>query len=115
MEDFKNDIFDVDEEQVMMPKLTNHVTIQELEVVVGKMVDKRVKKLKKKHKRKEEELKKELKKAKKKSKSKNGKNGKKKHKDDDLLMKIANVSIEAGLPALFRCFSAKSQRDSKNS
>ena len=114
MKDFNTDIFETGDDFAPAPQAPVQVSAQELEAVVGKMVAKKVKKLKKKHRQKEDELEQEIKKLKKKTKGKKAKKNKKKGSLDDLLMKAAHVSIESGLPELFKSMSAKSKRDSKS-
>ena len=119
MKDFNVDIFEVNEELVPTSQVSAQVSTHELEALVGSIVAKKVKRLKKKHKKREEELKMELKKLRKKAKNRKNKKGKKsskKKKDslDGLFMKAANVSIESGLPELFKSMSARSQRNSKS-
>ena len=115
MQDFNDDIFEVDEGSFPPYRTSGQMSTHELESMVGKMVANEVeefkKELKKEYKRKTKKLKKELKKAKNKAKDK------KQGEDNagDLFFKAVRVSIESGLPELFRTMSARSRGNSKAS
>ena len=131
MQGFGEDIFDVAEEATPTPsQIPPQASLQMLQVLVDDAVDKKVKQLKKKFRQREEELiaklevaqnavkkaekaTKKAKKATKKAKAKNSKKVKKNSDFDGLFMKAAHVSIESGLPVLFRNMSAESRRKSK--
>jgi len=90
------------------------VSPQAIQAMVDEALMEELKKIKKKFKSKEEKLAKELKKAKKARKKSKGKKGKKRKVNaNDLFLKAAHISIESGLPELFRSWS-KNRNNPKN-